>query len=205
MTLHKLFIAAIASSSLCWSASLPADESTQYSVGVVNFRKCAESSKQGKEEIAALEETKKQISKFRDGKVEELESIVAKLQDPDFIDSIAEEEESKLKERFQHLNQELSQFENQYFQMLHQASAEFEKSISVSINEASKSVANDQGLSLIVRNDICSFYGDSLDVTNEVVAIMDNDFVPSVKKDDVSDASAEEPNAGEEDLNETHS
>ncbi|MFT4552367.1 MAG: Skp family chaperone for outer membrane protein [Chlamydiales bacterium] len=203
MNLRKLFIAAIASSSL-WSASLLADE-TQYSVGVVNFRKCAESSKQGKEEITALEETKKQISSFRDGKMEELESIVAKLQDPDFLDSIAEEEESKLKERFQHLNQELSQFENQYFQMLHQASAEFEKSISTSINSASTTVANDQGLSLIVRNDICSFYGSSLDVTDKIVTIMDAKFDATVKKDDVSDASKEESNAGEEELNEIHS
>lgn len=204
MNLRKLFIAAIATSSLCWSASLPAEE-TQHSVGVVNFRKCAESSKQGKEEIAALEETKKQISSFRDGKMEELESIVAKLQDPDFLDSIAEEEENKLKERFQHLNQELSQFENQYFQMLHQASAEFEKSISASINHASESVANEKGLSLIVRNDICSFYGTGLDVTDEIVTTMDAKFDTDMKKDDVSEASIKESNTGEEELNEIHS
>lgn len=153
-----------------------AEAAPQQNVGVVRFKSCVEESKVGRREHDAFEQMKKEMGKKIETKEKEFQEIAAKLQDSDYMDTLKPEVEAELKHKFRQLSQELNAFQNRYYQELQQSNFRILQTMSQYVSEASKKVASDMKLDLIVNDDNCFFFNQTLDVTQKVIAIMDKSF-----------------------------
>ncbi len=173
MRLFKKMMAALAASLLLMSA---ADAAPNQKVGVVKFKTCVEKSKMGQREHSAFEDMKKEAAKMVEGKEKELTAISAKLQDQDYMETLKPEAEAELKHKFRALSQEMGAFQNRFYQEMQQAQYRIFQHISEYVAEASKKVASQQNLDMVVNEDNCFFYTPSLDITEKVIAVMDKAF-----------------------------
>jgi outer membrane protein len=156
--------------------------SGKISIGVVNFKDCVEKSKLGKQEQANFETLKKQMESVLEEKEKLINEVSNKLNDPDYLDSLSNEAEAELKHKFRTLNQELSQHQQQFYQMLNQANFKVIQKITDEIGKASKTVAANKGLDLIVNEEGTFFYGTALDVSNDVIKVLDEMLANEEKK-----------------------
>ena len=151
-------------------------------IGVVSLKTCFEDSKLGKQEQGRFEEIKKQLETSIEAKEKELNDMAPKFSD-EYLDTLSPEAEAELKGKYQKLAQELSQLQNQYYNMLSQANMQIVQTIQESVTEASKKVAKDKGLDLVLNQEAC-FFSSGLDVSGAVVTEMDAQFAqkPTEKK-----------------------
>ncbi len=105
-----------------------------------------------------------------------LNDMMAKLEDADYLDSISPEAETELKRKFRALSQELQQQQNQYFQTLNQANYRIVQKITEVLNKAADKVAKKNNIDLIVNEESAFFYSTNLDVSDQVIVCMDEDF-----------------------------
>lgn len=184
---------------LTWGSSIFANAPSQEpspltaSIGVVNFSECVEKSKLGVQEQKSLEEARKQMFSSLESMKRELEEMAGKFQDPEYLDSISSEEESKMREKFAKLSSDLSNYENQYLQILNQAKMQFVHKLASYVGRASEKIAQERGLSLVVDNDVCFFYGSKLNLTQDVLAQMDQEFDLQEKTSETPNPSEKEP------------
>lgn len=143
-------------------------------IGVINFKKCVEKSKLGKQEQNSFEALKKQAEKIIQEKEKELTTIQSKLEDSDYIDSLSKEAEAELKHQSKVLYQQLMQQQQQLYQTLNQANFKIVQKITEEVNAASKIVAENLKLDLIFNDESTFYYNSALDVTNETVKILDD-------------------------------
>jgi outer membrane protein len=162
------------------------------SIGVVNFKKCAQDSKLGNKEREVFENTKKLMASVLDNMKKDLDDLAAKFKDSDYLDSLSEEAEAELKNKFHGLSQEIVRYENQYYHTLNQANQNFIKKVTHHINEAARTIAEKESLSLIVDSEPCFFYLPAIDVTVAVLEYMDDHY-----KDDGQTSSKSEENTEE--------
>ncbi len=153
-------------------------------IGVVDFKVCVEKSKQGKEEQESFDKMKVQMESVLAEKEKVLTDLAQKLQDPDYLDSISAEAETEMKRKFRTLSQEMSQLQQQYYQVLQQAHYKVVQQINELISEASKTVAADGGLDLILNDENTYYASKALDVTEKVIAEMDKNFSEKPKEED---------------------
>src|ERR1700733_15046899 len=66
------------------------------SIGIVNFKTCADNSKVGRQELNAMEALQKQMASSLEKYEKDLVDLNNKLKDPDFRDSLSPEAESQL-------------------------------------------------------------------------------------------------------------
>lgn len=123
-----------------------ADPQKPYKIGCVNFKKCVEESKLGKQEQTSFDVLKKQAESALDDKEKRLNDMANKLNDPDLLDMMSPEAETDLKRQFRALNQEISQLQNQYYTALNQANFKIIQNITEVIAKASGEVAQEMGL-----------------------------------------------------------
>lgn len=142
-------------------------------IGVVNFKRIVESSKYGKEEQAHFETLKKQMESVLEEKDKTLNEIAAKLDDPDYTDSLSPEAENELKHKFRNGSQELGQIQGQYYQALSQANGKILQKLSDMVADASNQVAKEQKLDLILSEESSFFFSPALDISHQVIAAMD--------------------------------
>lgn len=161
---------------------LSAADSSSLSLGVVDYMKCAESSKLGKNEQKTLESMSKQMQSILDGKEKELTEMVKKISDPDHTDSLSPEAEKKLKEDAGKLQNELMQVEQQYNMTLRQAKMQIMQKIAGFIAKASETIATEDQLTLVINKDFCPYYNPTLNITDKVVAKMDKLFDEEILK-----------------------
>jgi outer membrane protein len=176
---------------LCLSSAALSADNTQ-SFGIVNFGVCVSDSKLGKQEQAAFESLKKQMTAQLEETEKQLTEMTSKFNDPEFIDGLSPEAEDELKTKFRTLNEELNRNQNQYYQIMNQANMRIVQNLSGSINTASEKVAKDKKLNMVVNKDACFFYSPSLDITDAIIAEMDKSFNPDPKKS-VADAQTAAP------------
>lgn len=155
---------------LC-TCSLSADAGKNFAI--VSFADCIERSELGKKEQKAFEDSKEQMRSILENMQKELEETAKKLQDPDFLDSIASEEVENMKKKFQELGQEFSRNEAQYVQIVNQAKMKFFHLMSTSVSKAAKEIATTKGYSLVVDQDVCFYYAPEINITEEVIAALD--------------------------------
>lgn len=157
-------------------------------VGVVNFKTCLEQSKIGKQEQASFEAMKKQMEAILEEKGKVMESLEAKAKDADYMDSLSPEAEGEFHKKGRELRQELMQLQNQYMQTLNQANFKIVQKLNELISHASKEIASEKKLDLILNEEGCFYYGPRLDISNVV----------STKMDELSDKQekANKPKAG---------
>lgn len=185
------FIALIATSTM-YAAPASADvdliEATATSqqqqpllVRVVNFKSCIELSKLGKQEQANFEGLKKQLEGLLEQKEMELQEIAAKFNDPDYLDSLSAEAENELKHKYRTLSQDVAQHQNFYMQTLSQTNQKIMQKLADAVQAASEKVAKAKGYDFILNEEMSFFHGEKYDVSKEVIALMDEAFVPSPK------------------------
>ncbi len=161
-----------------WNSS----DSHSFRIGIVDTKKCLEQSKLGKQELANIEKMRNQMESVLQEKGKTIEDIENKLNDEDYMDSISSEAEVELKRKKRTLLKEGSELQAQYMQTLEHARSKTIQKMTEAINKASTQIAQESvnssepPLSAIFSDEACTYYVPSLDVTNKVVAKMDQAF-----------------------------
>lgn len=166
---HHLFLC-MGIATLCLAAA-PAHADTK--IGVVNFKTCLAKSNLGKQEQGSFEGMKKQMETILEEKGKVLDSLEAKTQDSDYMDSLSPEAEAEFHRKGRALKQELMQLQNQYLQTLNQANFKIVQKLTEAINKAAKEVASERKLDLIVNEEGTFYYNPQLDISDAVSARMD--------------------------------
>lgn len=148
----------------------------QLNVRVVNFKKCVEQSKLGKQEQGNFEGLKKQMETVLEEKEKTLTSLADKLSDPDYVDSISPEAETDMKRKFRALNQEYTQQQSQYMQTLNQMNFKVVQKMSEVISKVTGDLAKESHLDLVLNEEGCFFYAPELDFSDKVIEVMDKQF-----------------------------
>ncbi len=178
--MKKLFtLAALTLASLQLCAAEPRNEPR---VGIVNFSSCIVDSKLGKQEQNAFETMRKQFVTLVENSDKELRDISDKLQDKDYLDGLSKEAEETMKARFAQLNQELGQYQQQYYQFMNQGQQRIIQNVVGGINKAAEQIASAKGYNMILNKEACFFYSPTLDITSDVLKAMDTHFDAEAQK-----------------------
>ena len=153
-------------------ASLSAASEKGLSVGTVNFKTIIEKSAIGKEEQARFDQMRKQMEQTLEQKEKELDELAPKFND-EYLDSLTPEAEKELKERFNALSQELTQKQNEFYQLLNQAQMQVMQKVYEAVSEASKSLAAEKGLDMIINDEVCFLKNEKMDVSADVIKKLD--------------------------------
>lgn len=160
----------------CAMLSFSAASAKEVKVGYVDFKKCVENSRQGKDELNNFETMKKQMDELLSSKEKELKEVAAKLSDPDYLDSLSQTAEAELKHKGRTLSQEMSRAQNEYYQMLQQANMKVMQIIQDHVSSASEKVAQAKSYDFILRDGSVFYANPTHDITNLVVEQMDKDY-----------------------------
>ncbi len=159
------------------SAMVAADEApSSLKIRIVNFKTCVEKSKVGVQEQSSFEALKKQMESVLSEKEKTLNDMALKFEDADYLDSLSPETETELKRKFRGLSQEFSQLQNQYMQALQQTNFKVIQKLTDKVSEAAKIAAKQNNIDLILNDDTAFHNNPSLDISSEVIAIMDKNF-----------------------------
>lgn len=172
--------AAFLSCCLLLSAT-PADQKS-LKVGLVNFKKCVEESKLGKQEQATFETLKGKMESVVEEKEKELNVLAEKLNDPDQLDLMSAEAETELKRKFRALSQEMNQLQTQYYQSLNQTNMKIVQSLADVVANAAEKVAKNEQYDLLLNDESAFFYDKALDVSSKIVVQMDQFFEEEAQK-----------------------
>lgn len=159
---------------LTMASALEAAENLK--AGVVDFAKCVTESKYGKQEKEAFEALQKQMVALVEDVQKQIEEVSAKLNDQEFMDALSKDGEAELKNKQAALNDDYMRYQSQYYQLMQQANMQLSQKVLHQINLASDEVAKAHGLNAILNQETCFFYGQKLDMTTPVVAVMDKNF-----------------------------
>ncbi len=152
--------------------SLAAEPIAPPHVGTVSFKTVLEKSKIGKEEQAHFDQLRKQMEQSMEKKEKELNDLAPKFSD-EYLDSLTPEAEADLKEKFKTLSQELTQEQNRYYQTLNQANMQVVQKLFDMISDASKAIAKEKGLDLIINDESCFYKADKLDISADIIKKLD--------------------------------
>lgn len=145
-------------------------------IAVVDVKLCVEQSKLGKQEQSSFDALKKQMEEVMVKKEKELSDLAEKLNDPDFLDSIPAEAETELKRKFRALSQEVGQMQNQFYQALNQSNFKVMQTIGMAISEASKIIAERDGVDFIFNDEACFYAREKFDLSQTIITEMDKQY-----------------------------
>lgn len=175
-TFGVLSAVALCAASLAADASVAGPSGQAIKLAILNPKTCFEESKLGKQEQANLESLKKQMEVILEEKEKVLNDLATKLNDNDYLDSLSPEAETDIKRKFRALGQELSQLQQQYMQALQNANYQVLGLFNEAMAKASKKVAEDQKIDIILSEETSFFHSKALDVSKSIVAVMDETF-----------------------------
>lgn len=162
---------------LMLSALMPAlvqgDAAGKPTIGYVDFKECVDKSRYGKQEQTAFDNLKKQMDGALQDKQKVLQEISAKLNDPDYMDSLTGEAEAELKHKFRMQGQELAQQEEQCYQILGQTNARAVQKIQGNVEKAAATVAQQDGLMMIANKEAFFYCAPEMNRTEQVLAELD--------------------------------
>lgn len=141
-------------------------------IRTVNLQTCLDGSETGKKELQRFERMKKQLEEGLEQKEKRLNELAPKFTE-EYLDSIAPDEEKKLKAEFQALSQEFSQEQSNYYQTLNRFQMEILQKMQDRVTIASKALAKEQNIRMVIRHDACLFSDDSLDITKDIISYID--------------------------------
>ena len=153
-------------------------------IGMVNFKKCVEESKLGKSEQSLFEGQKKQMEQELEKKQKEIKDLAPKFND-EYLDSLTPEAEKELKGKFQKINEEFTEQQNQFFQAMDQSHLSRMQKIYDMTAKASEAVAKEKKLDLVLNDEVCFYHDkkvDGFDVTGDVIKKLDELFAQSEKE-----------------------
>jgi len=173
MKMCKPIIAMLAVAFLSSAASSEAEAVKDLKIGVINFKQAVERSKLGQQEQASFEALKKQAEQILQEKEKLMTELAKKLEDPDYLDSLSPEAEAELKHKFRVNSQEMEMHQKQLYQTLTQSNFKIVQKLTDTLNQAAKKVAAKDNLDLIVNEEACFFYANTLDKTEDAIKAMD--------------------------------
>jgi outer membrane protein len=151
--------------------------------GIVNTKRCLEESKLGKQEQANFEKMKKQMESVLQEKEVILEEVENKLNDDDYMDSISDEAAAELRNKRRSIRNEGTQLQNQYLHTLQQANGKIIQRLNEAISKASAAVAkesstinDERSFDAILTDEACTYFSPELDVSDQVIAKMNQIF-----------------------------
>ena len=150
--------------------------SSTSTIGIVNLRRCLEESALGKKEAAEFEKMKKQFSNSMGKMEEELSSIYSKLQDDDYMEGLSESAATELRKKFEELSAEYHTAQGQYYQILNQSNLKRMQKIMDEVKKASEIVRVQEGLSVLLNEDVVLAIDASADKTDDIIKILDDSF-----------------------------
>ena len=150
--------------------------SSTSTIGIVNLRRCLEESALGKKEAAEFEKMKKQFSNSMGKMEEELSSIYSKLQDDDYMEGLSESAATELRKKLEELSAEYNTAQGQYYQILNQSNLKRMKKIMDEVKKASEIVRVQEGLSVLLNEDVVLAIDASADKTDDIIKILDDSF-----------------------------
>ena len=150
--------------------------SSTSTIGIVNLRRCLEESALGKKEAAEFEKMKKQFSNSMGKMEEELSSIYSKLQDDDYMEGLSESAATELRKKFEELSAEYNTAQGQYYQILNQSNLNRMQKIMDEVKKASEIVRVQEGLSVLLIEDVVLSIDASADKTDYIIKILDDSF-----------------------------
>ena len=150
--------------------------SSTSTIGIVNLRRCLEESALGKKEAAEFEKMKKQFSNSMGKMEEELSSIYSKLQDEDYMEGLSESAATELRKKFEELSAEYNTAQGQYYQILNQSNLKRMQKIMDEVKKASEIVRVQEGLSVLLNEDVVLAIDASADKTDDIIKILDDSF-----------------------------
>jgi len=159
----------ILSLALLSSAIIAADDTR-----MVNFKTCVEKSKLGKQEQAAFEALKKQMEGNLAEREKTINEMASKFENTDFLDSLSEDAEVKLKREFRTISQEYSQIQNQYLQALQQTNMKVVQKMTEIVGKASERFASNNKVDFIFNDEAAFYTNPSKDISDQIIAIMDD-------------------------------
>lgn len=174
-----------------------AANNTAASAGVLNSATCVTESKYGKQEQQTIESIKGQYDQLIEDRKVKLKEVTDNLSNPDYMDALSQEAEDELRAEESALNEELMRYENFFIQTMQQAQMRLWQNVYSHINTASSEVAKKKDLNMIVNKDMCFFHGDKLDITEDVIKVMDSNF-DKEQKEKAEEVAAETPVETEE-------
>ena len=145
-------------------------------IGVVNFTNCIMESKYGKNEQGQLESIKQQWSSVIEQTEKELKDVAGKLEDQSYMEGLSVDAAGQLKTKYKTLNEDMAKYQNQLYQVLNQANYIFVQKMVGFINKASSEIAAQKKFSMVVNKEMCFYNKDGLDITKDIVTIMDKNF-----------------------------
>ncbi len=155
-------------------------------IGVVNFASCVTDSKSGQQEEENMQTMRKQIAAMAENTEKELKELTAKLDDTEFVDSLSPKAEEEMRLRVHTLQEDMGRYQSQFYQFLQQAQYQMYQKMSGNIAKASETVAKEKKLDYVINKEACFYIRTDLDVTRDVIAVMDKDFESAPKSKDLS-------------------
>ena len=168
---RALFIFALCMTAAA-SSTAPLQAADAQKIAIVNFKKCLEESKIGKDEGAKIQSMKNELQAALEAKEKELNDLAPKF-NQEYLDTLTPEAENELKNKFRALSQELSENQNQFYQMLNQAHMQVMQRISEMVEKASTKIANDKNFDIVLNDEASFFYKSACDISKEVIAELD--------------------------------
>ena len=167
-------------------AATTTNPTSPLSVRIVNFKECVSKSKVGKAEESSFEELKKQMETVLSEKDKALNDMAEKFDDPDYLDSLSADAETELKRKFRALSQEVQQQQTEFYQQLSQTNVKVIQKLTDMATKAAETVAKRDKIQLILSESEAFFYAPELDITSEVIRILDEMFEKDGKEASVS-------------------
>lgn len=153
-------------------------------VAVVNFRKCVEASKQGKQHQSSFEGMKTQMETLLQQKEKALTELNNKLTDSDYVDGLTKDAENELKHKFRVQTQEFAQAQQQFMQTLQQANLKIVEMMNSDVTKAATDIAQREGFELVLNDESLFFYAKKTDISDAVITEMNKAFDIEQKKRD---------------------
>ena len=188
MSIKKFFLSSSVACAIA-TASFGAVEAATI-LGAVNFTTCITDSKIGKKEQEKLENLRKQFVSIMEDKEKERSEIAAKFEDPEYLDGLSPKAEEELRARYQTINEDLAQYQNQFYQFIQQANMQMIHVLSREISRASEKIADENHLDYVINKEACFYCRPELDVTSKVISEMDKNYEVDAKAKKLSENDA---------------
>jgi len=153
--------------------AVQSDAGSQTKIGIVNFKKCLETSKVGRSEQARFDELKKQLETQLEEKEKELNDLQPKFKE-DYLDTLTPEAEAELKNKAKTINQEYYQLQNQYGQLMNQTNFQIVQKLNDWIAKAAEKVAKQKSIDVVLNDEACFYSAQSFDISKDVINELDS-------------------------------
>ncbi len=159
-------------------------------IGVVDFKAVLEKSKIGKAEQTAFANLRDQMTGIVEKTEKDLEDVVKKLEDADYMDGLSDDAQQELQKKFQTLSQEMGRYQGQYYQILNQAQMRLLQELQTKVSESAKVIAEKQKLSLVLDEEACFYFNEKLEITDAVIKELDTRFDKESAEKDANKSTA---------------